>query len=315
MDYSISIRTLGRSPEKLERLVDSIKKLSIKPKETIFVIAKGYELPKIDLENKRVVYSEKGMFLQRVVGVEEAKTEYVLLLDDDIEFDENLVKELYQPIKEKKCDISFPIYKGLLLNGGAKSLISAFTCSSVPNKKNKTKFVEFMDTGGFRYNSNLDKSDKYLYSQSAPGMCVFGKTSALKKINLRDELWIDKVGYALREDAVLIYKAFLENYKIIGVQGIKIEHLDAGSSEKNRNLKEAYAQTYNHILFWKRFIYGYKKSFFKKLKAKICLTYWIFATRLYTILKLIIKRDFEIFKTSLKGMKDGVSFIRSRKDF
>ena len=310
MDYSISIRTLGRSPEKLERVINSIKKLRKQPKETIFIIAKGYKLPEINLENKRIVYSEKGMFLQRIIGIEEVKTDYVLLLDDDVEFNENLVEELYLPIKEGKSEISFPIYKELLLSGGIKSLISAFMGSSIPSKKNKTKFVEFMDTGGFRYNSNLEDSEKYLYSESAPGMCVFGRTDVLKKINLKDELWIDKVGYPLREDAVLIYKAFLNNYKIIGVQGIEIKHLDAGSSEENRNLKEAYALTYNHILFWKRFIYNYKKTFISKLKAKICLGYWIFAEIIFSILKLIIKRDFEIFKISLNGIKDGVSFIR-----
>ncbi|CUO64868.1 hypothetical protein [Clostridium disporicum] len=314
MEYSICIRTLGTAGEKYEKLIKSIGNLNIKPKEVIVVIPKGYEIPNIKADNQRIVYSEKGMLLQRIVGYEEAKTEYVLLLDDDIEFEANLIDELNLPIIEGKCSITFPIYKDLLLQGGIRSFISAATLSSVPDKKNKNQFVKIMLSGGSRYNSNLDSSKKYLYSESAPGMCVFARREALIKANLRDELWVDNVGYPLREDAALIYKSFLTNNKIIGVQGINITHLDGGSSENNRNLKAAYANTYNQILFWKRFVYSNSKNKVNKFKSNIAIRYWAVATFIYLTIKVILSRDIELYKKSVSGIKNGFRDIKNKQE-
>lgn len=314
MEYSICIRTLGTAGDKYIRLIDSIKKLSIKPREVIIVIPKGYTLPVTNLDNVRVVYSEKGMLLQRIIGYEEATTEYVLMLDDDVEFNSDLVDELSKPVLEGKCSLSFPIYKELLLQGGIKSIVSAITCSSIPNKREKDKFVKIMLSGGSRYNANLENSSKYLYSESAPGMCVFGIRDRLINISLRKELWIDNVGYSLRDDAVLIYKAFLNGNKIIGVQGVNITHLDGGSNESNRNLKAAYANGYNQILFWKRFLYNSKNVSLDKTKAKIAIKYWSISTKVYLTIRFIANRDRELYKTALKGINDGFRDISKGKE-
>lgn len=314
MEYSICIRTLGTAGEKYERLIKSINNLNIKPKEVIIVIPRGYKLPDIRVMNQRVVYSDKGMLLQRIIGYEEAKTEYVLLLDDDIEFESNLIEELVTPIIEGRCNLSFPIYKDLLLDGGIRSLISATTLSSVPNKRDKNNFIKIMLSGGSRYNSNLENSEKYLYSESAPGMCVFGKKDELIKINLRQELWIDNVGYPLREDATLIYKAHLNNNKVIGIQGINITHLDGGTKENNRNLKAAYANGYNQILFWQRFIKSNSKNKIERLKADIAIRYWSVSTIIYLIIRVIINRDLEMYKESIRGIKNGFRDIYQKQE-
>lgn len=313
MDYSICIRTLGTAGEKFERLINSIKKLNIKPKEVIIVIPKGYKIPSISIENKRIIYSEKGMLLQRIVGYEEATTEFVLLLDDDVEFKSNLIEELIEPIKNKKCKLTFPIYKDLLLQGGIRSLISSLTLSSMPNKKNKDTFVKIIDSGGFIYNNNLNESNKYLYSESAPGMCVFALRKSLIDINLREELWIDNTEYPLREDAVLIYKSHLKGNKIIGVQNIEITHLDGGSNESGRNLKAAYSNGYNQILFWKRFIYCNKEGKVSKLKSIISIRYWALSTVMYIAIRFLINRDIELLKQSFKGIRNGFKFINNKE--
>lgn len=314
MEYSICIRTLGTSGEKYERLIKSINNLNIKPKEVIIVIPKGYKLPDIKVANQKVVYSDKGMLLQRIVGYEKAKTKYVLLLDDDVEFEENLIEKLALPIIEGKCSLSFPIYKDLLLKRGVKRIISAATLASIPNKRDKNNFVKIMLSGGSRYNSDLKNSEKYLYSESAPGMCVFGLKDALIKINLRQELWIDNVGYPLREDATLIYKAYLNKSKIIGVQEINITHLDGGSKENNRNLKAAYANGYNQILFWKRFIKSNSKNKVESFKADIAIRYWAVSTIIYLTIKVIINRDLELYRESINGIKNGFRDISQKQE-
>ena len=300
MEYSICIRTLGTAGDKYIKLLESIKKLTIQPKEVIVVIPHGYEVPSYSIGIEKIVRSDKGMLLQRIVGYEEASSEYVLLLDDDVEFEAGLIEKLSKPILENKANITFPIYPELLPTGGIRSAISAFTLGAVPRKEDDY-FVKILPSGGYSYNKNLDSSNKYLYSESAPGMCVFAKTQVLKEINLREELWIDNVGYPLREDAVLMYKTVLDGNKSIGVLGIDIAHLDGGSSQNNRNLKAAYANGFNHILFWRRFIKTNSKSKANNLLANISIYHWAISSIFYFTIKFIISRDLELYKTSINN--------------
>lgn len=314
MEYSICIRTLGTAGDKYIKLLDSIKNLTIQPKEVLIIIPYGYEVPSYSIGIEKIIRSDKGMLLQRIVGYEEANSEYVLLLDDDVEFEEELIEKLSKPILENKASITFPIYPELLPAGGVRSAISAFTLGALPRKKDDY-FVKIIPSGGYSYNKNLDKTDEYLYSESAPGMCVFAKTQVLKDINLRDEIWIDNVGYPLREDAVLMYKTVLAGNKSIGINNIDIIHLDGGSSENNRNLKAAYSNGFNHILFWKRFIKSNSNKFKEKIIANLSITHWAISNFIYLSIKLIVSRDTELFKSSIKGIFDGFKYISNKNSF
>lgn len=311
MKYSICIRTLGRGGEKYKKLVNSINNLSIKPKEILIVIPKGYEPPKDKIEGSTIVFSEKGMLLQRIIGYEKASAEYVLLLDDDVEFESDIVEKLSKPVLEGKAALSFPIYEELLPQKGMKGAVSALTLSAVPSLRGSNKYVKILPSGGYMYNRNYSNADGWLYSESAPGMCVFGARQALININLREELWVEKASYPLREDAVLIYKAFLKNYEAVGVDNIEIEHLDTGSSENNRNIKAAYSTTLNHIIFWYKFIFKESKNIFKKIIAALGIGYWSISITGYFLIKLAANRDFETFKASVKGIASGFKYITS----
>ncbi|WP_404987524.1 glycosyltransferase family protein [Clostridium culturomicium] len=311
MEYSICIRTLGRGGEKYKKLVNSIHNLSIKPKEILIVIPKGYEPPKDKIEGSTIVFSEKGMLLQRIIGYEKASAEYVLLLDDDVEFESDIVEKLSKPVLEGKAALSFPIYEELLPQKGMKGAVSALTLSAVPSLRGSNKYVKILPSGGYMYNRNYSNADGWLYSESAPGMCVFGARQALININLREELWVEKASYPLREDAVLIYKAFLKNYEAVGVDNIEIEHLDTGSSENNRNIKAAYSTTLNHIIFWYKFIFKESKNIFKKIIAALGIGYWSISITGYFLIKLAVNRDFETFKAYVKGIASGFKYITS----
>lgn len=313
MEYSICIRTLGTAGDKYIKLLDSIKNLTIQPKEVLIVIPHGYEAPSYSIGIEKIVRSDKGMLLQRIVGYEEASSEYVLLLDDDVEFESELVEKLSKPILENKANITFPIYPELLPHGGIRSVISAFTLGAVPRKKDDY-FVKILPSGGYSYNKNLESSNKYLYSESAPGMCVFAKTKVLKEINLRDELWIDNVGYPLREDAVLMYKTVLAGNKSIGVLGIDITHLDGGSSQNNRNLKAAYANGFNHILFWRKFVKENSKSKINTLLSTISIYHWAISSICYCTIKFITSRDLELYKASVNGISEGFKYISNKNE-
>lgn len=311
MEYSICIRTLGRGGEKYKKLINSIKNLSIKPKEILIVIPKGYEPPKDRIESSTIVFSEKGMLLQRIIGYEKATSEYVLLLDDDVEFEPDMVEKLSKPVLEGKAALSFPIYEELLPQKGMKGAVSALTLSAVPSLRGSSKYVKILPSGGYMYNRNYSNDDGWLYSESAPGMCVFGEREALLECCLREELWVENPGYALRDDAIVIYKAYLKARFAVAVMDIDIRHLDIGASENNRNLKAAYAATLNHIIFWHRFIFKESKNIFKKIIAALAIVYWSISITGYFIIKLAASRDFAIFKASVKGIASGFRYIAS----
>ena len=309
MDYSICIRTLGFSSDKYSRLLKSISQLNIKPREIIIVLPEGYAEPEEKIEGQRIVYCKKGMLMQRIVGYEEACSEYVLLLDDDVEFESKLIEKLSKPLVLGEAEISFPIYEELLPQKGIRSMIAAFTLAAVPSVSKRAKFLSILPSGGYRYNRNYDSELDFCYSETGPGMCVFAKTQVLKGIALRDELWVEKCGYALRDDAVLIYKAFNCGYKSVAISKINITHLDGGGKSENRNLKAAYANTLNHIIFWHRLVFKNKKNVFAKIVSVLFFIHWNISTFLYISTKGIVGRDKEFFVASVKGIKNGYKEI------
>ena len=308
MKYSICIRTLGTSGEKYIKLIESIKNLKTKPAEIIIVIPNGYNPPDYKIGTEKVVYCEKGMLEQRIVGYEKANYEYVLLLDDDLEFNENLVDELYKPIEKNIADITFPVYKDLLPKSGIRKIIPTITLSSIPKKSNDT-YIKMLYSGGYSYNNNLEYSNKFLKAESGPGMCIFGKKSAFIDIDLRKEKWCEIPRYALREDTVLTYKAHIYGYKIIAIKDIDITHLDAGSSDKNRKKDALYALSFNQLIMWYRLIYKYRKS---KIISILSIVYWIISNTILLIIMNITKMELTI-NTYLKGIRDSIKYILSNE--
>ena len=106
--YSVIIRTLGNSGEKYSRLLRSIERQTIKPEEIIVVIPEGYSLD-YQLGNERIIQCKKGMVTQRAVGINAAKSEYILVMDDDLEFENDMVEGLYSYLIENHLDCCLPM--------------------------------------------------------------------------------------------------------------------------------------------------------------------------------------------------------------
>ena len=87
-NYSIVIRTLGNTGDKYLQMLRAIERQTVKPLEILVVIPEGYSLDH-QLGTERIIRSEKGMVTQRAVGIMEAKGEYLLVLDDDLDFPPN----------------------------------------------------------------------------------------------------------------------------------------------------------------------------------------------------------------------------------
>lgn len=109
LSYSIYIRTLGKGGEKYHRLLQSIDQQTIKPQEVVVVLPVGYNPPQEKLGYERFEYSEKGMVKQRIYSINKAETPYILLLDDDVDFEPKYVEKIFKTMIKAKAKCCIPI--------------------------------------------------------------------------------------------------------------------------------------------------------------------------------------------------------------
>ena len=103
--YSIAIRTLGLAAEKFERELESIAEQTIRPDKVIIYVADSYERKRDGglYCGEKYVSVPRGMVAQRALPYHELETEYVLLLDDDVELAPDSVEKM---MKVKLLEVS-----------------------------------------------------------------------------------------------------------------------------------------------------------------------------------------------------------------
>ncbi len=315
IDYSVVIRTLGKANEKYQGLLNSIKHLEPQPKEVIVVLPEGFALPEQRLGYERFCFCKKGMIQQRLVGINECKSEFALICDDDVAFDSNFIKKLYMPISLGLCELSIGPLLSFFVKPGLQTLVSALTGASFPMLFHKDKYVSIKRCGGWSYNRRIDTtSENYYLAESAAWTCFFGRLSAIKSINLDEELWIEAFGYASHDDQTMFYKGYLKNIKTMVVSNALYEHLDAKTSVQGINPAVRYSAGRNKVIFWHRFIFNLDSNLFLKGIDAISFIYVCLASSIYSYLdSLIKKKDKENYKLYIKGLRDGFRYLKTKE--
>lgn len=313
IDYSVIIRTTGNAHNKYQALLNSISKLQPQPKEVIVVLPEGYEIPKEKIGWEKFYFSPKGMVIQRLVGINECTTQYALVCDDDIQFDEEFVQKLYEPIKNGLCQLTVgPLYS-FLPSKGINSIIAAIMANAVPTLFHKDRYISILRSSGYSYNRNLEtENEQYFETQSAPWTCFFGNIDAIKAIGLEDEIWLDKHGYSAMDDQTMFYKGWLRKIKTITVSNAIYIHLDAGTSKNNNQHSVLFSTSFNRIVFWHRFIYCKQDKISLKIWSIICIHYYLIWLFLFDIHDLLRKRlSGKDLLVKRKGCKEGWRYIKS----
>lgn len=307
--YSIYIRTLGFGGTKYASLIQSISKQTYSPVEVVIVLPYGYTPPKERLGYERFAYCEKGMVKQRLFAIDDAKTEYILLLDDDVEFEAEFVEKEFRTMQNAKATCCIAQICKQAQKKRIIKILNQIIGSEVYRNTHDNFLTKINKAGGFIKNTNIDSSQP-VYSQSGHGSNCLCKVQDLRDINFKEELWLEDSGYALPDDQVMFYKLYLSGTSIAVCTDTYFRHLDAATTnDGKRYLKIAQAKAGNYLIFWYRFIYPYTRGF----------------TRIYAIAAIIVRTFMDCFlyaikchnisalKSIYKGWRFAASYIHNHK--
>ena len=311
IEYSVVIRTTGKAKEKYQRLLDSIAKLEPQPQEVIVVLPEGYNLPDERLGWETYYFSPKGMVIQRMIGIQNCRTKYALICDDDVCFSSDFVEKLYQPLKGDGYGFSAgPLYS-FLPPKGVNAVLCTIMASATPTVFHKDRYVTVLRSGGYSYNRNL-KPKEYYETQSVAWTCFFADIDAIKSIDFDAESWLDSHGYSSLDDQTMFYKAWLRGIKTVVVSDACYEHLDGKTSVRNNKEPVLFSLAYNRVVFWHRFVYEQQCNLIQKLWTWLCFKYRSLWLWLFDVMDLarhrLTKQDFKIKR---KGVSEARKFVKS----
>lgn len=305
--YSVAIRTLGTAGEKYEKLLNSIKKQTVSPEKIVVVLPEGYKPPDKILGNEIFVFSKKGMVYQRFEASKYITSDFTFFCDDDVEFDEDFIEKLAQPLISGEYFASAGPLLDFFPPAGVKYLLASLlggACRMLFGRKNT--YTRILKDGGWSYNRSIKTNEHLIYNaESLAGTCFFINTEAFKKIKFDEEDWLERFNYAAFEDRVMFYKLLLNNMKSCVVSDALYIHNDGKASTVNLKLEPFYARAFNHYIFWHRYIYNFQKSILKKVYANICINYYMFMQKIY------YKKNKPVYDVVCKGFIDAKKFVKS----
>ena len=308
MQYTAVIRTLGMAGDKYQKLLNSLIAQTIKPKDIIVYIADGYPIPKETVGVERYVYVKKGMVAQRALPYKEVETEYMLCLDDDLEFPSNTVECMFQLLFKYNADVVSPDIFPNAQRAWTSEIMMTISGRMRARRCDNVWGYKVMRNGGYSYNKKPLK--EVYFSQTNAGACFLCKKDDYLKIRFEEELWMDSMSYALGDDQVMFYKMYCNGLKQLTWYNHHFVHLDAGGNmTPEKEQMRLYGDLYFKTVFWHRFIYKPEASCILKLWDIICLCYMY----CFTILISLVKFEFTILKTKWSAIIDGWTFVKSDK--
>ncbi len=307
MQYTAVIRTLGTAGQKYQQTLDSLVNQTIPPHDILVYIAEGYPLPKETCGKEKYIYVKKGMVAQRALPYNEVKTEWMLLLDDDVYLPNSGVECLFKAINEHNVDIVSPNTFENHKMGNIERIHNALLYKAVPSKNEKWAY-KVLTSGGFLYKSN--PTEDFYRSESNAGPCSLWRKQDFLNIHFEDEIdWLDSAPYALPDDQVMFYKAHKIGLKIGTVFNSGIIHLDAGTSVEHnleRSMKLLYSDIRNQILFCRKYVWGNEHGI-KRFLLKFPLNYSLTIRFAFALRQLLMGNNSQI-KTFFKAVRDARAY-------
>ena len=310
--YSVAIRTLGKNPEILKKELESLHAQTCKPDKIIIYIAKGYPRPSFTVGIEQYVETNKGMVAQRAVPYDEISSKYILLLDDDVTFDNDCIARILNLMEQQSADcIALDTFRNhdMTLRSKIKSAISGLV---FPHFNKKWAFkIHWNDT--FSYINH--PADGCYRSMSAAGPASMWTKKALTAMHFEHELWLDKLGFAYGDDGLEFYKLHLNGGKLMVSFDKGVKNLDAktSSTDYHRSAERFYTMSKALTIRWHRMHFKPSKnmatSVLKTLSFSMRLMWQFSILAVLSISKGYRKAPWFF----AKGIRDGVAFINSQE--
>lgn len=309
INYTAVIRTLGKAGEKYQLLLDSLCNQTIRPNRILVYIAEGYPLPKETCGKEEYIYVKKGMVAQRALPYDEVDTEYILSLDDDLYLPLDFVEKMFEALRSNTADVVSPDIYPNASRGLIAELMMTLSGRMRARRGDKTYGYKVMSTSGFSYNKSPEP--KAYLSQTNAGACFLCRKSDFLKIRFQDELWLDRIGYAIGDDQIMFYKMHLYGLKQLTLFGTGIEHLDAGFNlgNKDKELKLIEGDYFFRKVFWHRFLQTPERIVLKRLWNKICINYFY----AFGFFISALKGKNETLEAKRRGLANANSFLKSEE--
>ncbi len=305
--YSVAIRTLGTNVEVLRHELLSIVSQTVRPEKVIIYIADGYERPDFQVGNEEYVWVRKGMMAQRLLDYNEIDSDIILMLDDDVELAADSAERMLRAMEEHGVDcVAADTFKNQEMTW--KQRIMAYISNGVYSRKNDGWAFKQCRDGSFSYNGH--PAGGLYRTETFAGPCWMVKKSVLKAVRLKDELWMDRMGFAYGDDMVESYKFFLNGYKSGVLYDSGVKNLDAKTSSGvyHKTEKKFYTRSYGMFATWWRMIYTSRdKQWLSALLFGLKAWWQLNLHVLLGIVKLNVKIPFNY----MKGLKDAWAFVHS----
>lgn len=306
MEYTAVIRTLGKAGIKYKQLLYSLDRQTIKPKKILVYIAEGFAIPNETIGWEEYIYVKKGMVAQRALKYEEVDTEFILFLDDDLAFPEDTVEKMFFLMQKENADVISPD----IFPNASRPLLSEIMMTMsgrmIARRNDKYWGYKVMRTSGYSYNKCPVK--EVYWSQTNAGACFLCSKKNFLKVHLEDELWMDKMPYAMGEDQVMYYKMYLLGLKQLTWYKHEFIHLDAGGNmQAEKEKKIIYSDFWVKTIFWHRFVYGPERSFFSRMLSVFSIVYFF----IFSLLISLLKGNVDIFVIKKTAIMNGYKFLQS----
>lgn len=310
--YSIAIRTLGTAGEKFKKELDSIVAQTIKPEKVVIYIAQGYKRPDYTIGIEEYVEAPKGMVSQRALDYTEIPSEYILMLDDDIELRPNSAELLLQSAIENSADcITVDLYQNHQMSFVSK-IYNIFSNLIFPfYSKNWSRKI--LSNGSISYNNNPSNS-KFYNAQAGEGGASLWRKDIINKLNLSDEKWLDNLDFAYAEDQLIFYKIYVNGFKLGTLYNTGIKHLDSGTARKSyqANPSKFITRSQASFIIWYRTLFNIKRiSIIKKTYRLLSFTLkqiWLIPVLFIAAIRF---KNCKIPFYHFVGIYKGIEFVNS----
>lgn len=311
--YSVAIRTLGTSGEKLRKTLEGVHAQTLKPERICIYIAEGYSRPDFTVGEEKYFWVRKGMMSQRILPYEEITSEYILMLDDDIYLPPDCVEVMLHEMVHYGYDcIGGDYYHNHAMRRYRRvfNILFNFACPFISDEWG----IKIGKSGAFHY--NLHPERRVYKAQSIMGGCALWKKNSFLSFNYKDELWLDNFKFSYKDDQ-LIYNKVYKNGGLLGIYfRDDIKHLDGSvaSGEYRKSATRCKIRAKASFMVWWRSCFNLSNN--RNIDKAWILTCFLskeFLNQVGMIVASIRFGSISFFIQNLQGLYEGFKEVKSRE--